>query len=80
MRTKIRSLVLLSGLRICGLDLLLLRPWLWLWSAATAPSRPLAWELPYVEGVALKKKENEKKEETKMEGLKDKKIEVVEKG
>ena len=31
--------------------------WLWLWCrpAATAPSRPLAWEPPYASGVALEK-------------------------
>ena len=36
--------------------------WLWLWCrlAATAPILPLAWELPYAAGAALKrgKKEN----------------------
>jgi len=32
--------------------------WLWLWCrpAAAAPIRPLAWELPYASGVALKSK------------------------
>ena len=37
----------------CGLDLL----WLWLWYrlAAAAPIRPLAWELPYATGEALKR-------------------------
>ena len=31
--------------------------WLWLWGrlAAAAPIQPLAWELPYASGVALKK-------------------------
>ena len=38
----------------CGSDLVLL--WLWLWPAAAAPIGPLAWELPYAMGVALKKK------------------------
>ena len=40
----------------CGLDLVWL--WLWLWHrpVATAPIRPLAWALPYDEGVALKTK------------------------
>ena len=40
--------------RRCGLDL----AWLWLWCrlAAAALIRPLAWELPYATGVALKKK------------------------
>ena len=28
---------------------------LWLWPAAMAPIRPLAWEPPYVTGAALKK-------------------------
>ena len=37
-----------------GLDLALLR--LWRRPAATAPVGPLAWELPYVVGVALKSK------------------------
>ena len=39
--------------------------WLWLWPAASAPIRPLAWELPYVLSRALKKhpppKKNTKK-------------------
>ena len=37
-----------------GSDLALL--WLWCRSVATAPIQPLAWEPPYAEGVALKKK------------------------
>ena len=36
----------------CGLDLSLL--WLWHRPAATALIRPLAWELPYALGAALK--------------------------
>ena len=40
-------------------DLVLL--WLWCRSAATAPIRPLAWEPPYAEGVALKKQNKTKK-------------------
>ena len=59
-------MALLSGLRIhcChkvwgvgrrhGLDLALL--WLWCRPAATALSSPLAWELSYAEGSALKTK------------------------
>ena len=35
-------------------DLTLL--WLWCRSVAAAPAQPLAWELPYAAGVALKKK------------------------
>ena len=33
-------------------------PWLWLWRrlGAAALIRPLAWELPYATGVALKRK------------------------
>ena len=37
-----------------GSDLVLL--WLWGRPAATAPIQPLAWELPYAAGMALKKK------------------------
>ena len=37
-----------------GSDLVLL--WLWRRLAATAPLPPLAWEPPYVAGVALKRK------------------------
>ena len=44
----------------CGLDPALL--WLWHRSAAAAPVRPLARELPYASGAALKgKKEEEEK-------------------
>ena len=32
---------------------------LWLWSAAIVLIQPLAWELPYAEGVALKRQKNE---------------------
>ena len=35
-------------------------PWLWYSLAAAAPVWPLAWELPYVIGMALKRKEKEK--------------------
>ena len=31
--------------------------WLWCRPAAAAPVQPLAWELPYAAGTALKKKE-----------------------
>ena len=30
--------------------------WLWLWLETAAPIQPLAWELPYATGVALKSK------------------------
>ena len=39
----------------CGSDLALL--WLWCRPAAAAPILPLAWELPYATGVALKQKD-----------------------
>ena len=32
--------------------------WLWHRPAATGPIRPLAWELPYAVGVALKRQKN----------------------
>ena len=50
MRMQVRSLALLSRLKIwrsCEL---------WGRLAATAPIQPLAWELPYAAGVALKRK------------------------
>ena len=40
--------------RRCGSDLVLL--WLWCGLAAAALIRPLAWELPYAAGVALKRR------------------------
>ena len=40
----------------CGLDPM------WLWPAAVAPIRPLAWELPCASGAALKSKKQKKKE------------------
>ena len=65
MRFQVKSLALLSALGSgvtlscgvgcrCGSDPVLL--WLWCRPAAAAPSRPLAWELPYAAGAALKKK------------------------
>lgn len=69
MRTQVQSLALLSGLRIriaesCGvgcrlsLDPVLL--WLWHRPVAIALIQPLAWEPPYVEGVALKRQKQNK--------------------
>ena len=47
-----------------GSDLAL--PWLWRRLVTTAPIRPLAWEPPYVEGVALgNTKEKNKKQKKK---------------
>ena len=40
----------------CGSDLKL--PWLWHRWAAAAPIQPLAWELAYAAGAALKEKKN----------------------
>ena len=34
--------------------------WLWCRQATTAPLGPLAWELPYAAGVALKRKQTKK--------------------
>ena len=39
--------------------------WLWHRPAATAPIRPLAWEHPYVTGVALEKAKRRKKKRKK---------------
>ena len=38
--------------------------WLWCRPAAAAPIGPLAWELPYAAGVALKSQEKKKNEVT----------------
>ena len=42
-----------------GLDLV----WLWLCLAAVAPIQPLAWELTYATGVALKSKKKKKNQQ-----------------
>ena len=44
-----------------SLDLALLWLWLWCWLAVAGPIRPLAWELPYATGEALKKAKKKKK-------------------
>ena len=68
MRLRVRSLASLSGLRTqcelwyrwkTKLNLALL----WLWPAAVAPIRPLAWEHPYTAGVTLKRQKEKKKKE-----------------
>ena len=43
-----------------GSDLVLL--WLWCRQAATVPVPPIAWELPYAVGAALKKTKKKKRE------------------
>ena len=59
MRMWVRSLVLLSVLRIQCCHELWCRP------AAAALIQPLTWELPYAAGAALKKKKkNQDKEES----------------
>ena len=80
MRLRVRSLPLLSGLGIrhcCelwyGLQTRLGPPLLWLWCrpAATAPIRPISWELPYAAGEAqeMEKKRKKKKKEKKKKRL-----------
>jgi len=41
-------------------------PWLWCRPAAATPILPLAWELPYAAGMALKKKKRNKNKNNKM--------------
>ena len=40
--------------------------WLWLWLAGEALTQPLAWELPHVTGVALKRKKEEEEGKVKI--------------
>ena len=63
-----------SGVAVsCGvgqrkdLDPTLLWLWLWLWHrpVATAPNPPLACELPYATGAALKRQKRQKKKKNK---------------
>ena len=61
----VKDLVLLScgvGHRH-GLDPTLL--WLWCRPAVVAPVRPLAWELPYASGAALKKQNKQQQQQQK---------------
>ena len=67
MRMRVQSLASLIGLSLavscgvgsrCGSDLSLL--WLWHRAAAVALIQPLAWELPYAAGAALKSKKKKK--------------------
>ena len=55
MRTQVRPLAWLSGLRICEL---------WHRLAVAAPIEPLAWEPPYAAvGAALKRQKKKKKKQ-----------------
>ena len=75
-RLQVCSLALLNGLMwtgiavSCGIGLRhTLDPallWLWRRSAATAPIQPLAWELPYAMGTALKRQKKFKKKFKKL--------------
>ena len=74
LRMQVRSLALLSGLRIwpcqscgvgCGRGLDPASLWLWCRPAAVAPAGPLAWELPYVTDAALKRKTESNPERNK---------------
>ena len=56
-RTRVPSLASLSGLRIQHCREQWCRP------AAAASIQPLAWELPYAAGVALKSKKERKEKE-----------------
>ena len=40
--------------------------WLWYRPAATVPIRPLAWEPPYVTGVAQERQKDKKQNKTKL--------------
>ena len=42
-------------------DPALLRLWLWLWLAPTALIQPLAWEVPFAAGAALKRGKKKKR-------------------
>ena len=50
---------------VCRCSSYLALPWMWL--AAVALIRPLAWELPYASGWALKRHKKKKKERNGME-------------
>ena len=74
MRTRVRSLALLCGLRIqhcmssgvgwrCGSDHA--RQWLWSRPTGAVPIWPLAWEPPYDMGVALKRQKTKQKKTNK---------------
>ena len=51
----------------CGSDPLL--PWLWRRPVATAPTEPLAWELPYAKGASLKRRKKKKWDSYQLKSL-----------
>ena len=53
----------------CDSDPVLL--WLWHRLVATAPISPLAWELPYAMGIALKRQQQQQQQKDKGYLLKD---------
>ena len=57
------DIALSCGVCRSSLDLALL--WLWHGPAATAPIQPLAWELPYTMGEALKRQKRKRKKTKK---------------
>ena len=63
MRMRVRFLALLSGpgIWLCHELWCRLLVWLWCRLAAVPSIRPLAWELPYAVGVALKKEREREK-------------------
>ena len=53
----------------CGVGRMQLDPallWLWCRPVATAPIRPLSWELPYATGAALKRQKEKEKRKKKI--------------
>ena len=76
MRTRVRSLALFSGLRIrhcfyCGVGSRRSSDPVWLWHrpAAVTPIGPLAWEIPYALGAALKGQKKKKKKKIQVHHL-----------
>ena len=51
--------------------------WLWCRPAATAPVRPLAWELPYAMGVTLNRQKKKKKKKKKRKKEKERKKSTI---
>ena len=68
MRIWVQPLASLSGLSFwCCCELWYRLLWLWCRLAATALIRPLAWDLPYAVGVALKSQKKEKRKKKRKE-------------